>query len=135
MAGKHVANVDTWIIGDQGYPLEPWLMIPYANPVTPSQKKFNKLQIKSRNVVERAFGILKSRFRCLSKDRVLFYSHERAAQIVNACIILNNLLLNTPEPEEHDILDQMDEYDEINSTENSILIQAERIRSRYANTL
>ncbi|XP_062580377.1 putative nuclease HARBI1 isoform X2 [Saccostrea cucullata] len=55
-----------WLLGDSGYPLRPWLMTPILAPQARQEEKFNKSHIKTRNCVERAFGVLKSRFRQMS---------------------------------------------------------------------
>ncbi|XP_050339006.1 putative nuclease HARBI1 [Bactrocera neohumeralis] len=65
---------ESWLLGDQGYPLEPWLLTPVGTPNTHKEQKYNKLHGSARNCIERAFGVLKSRFRCLLKHRVLHYS-------------------------------------------------------------
>ena len=71
------------LLGDGGYPLTPWLIIPYKFSVnfSQSEKKFNKSTSSRVNVerafgvlngvlnVERAFGVLKARCRCLLKAR------------------------------------------------------------------
>ena len=48
------------------YRLEPWLLTPITNPQTRKDELYKKMQIKARNTVERAFGVLKTRFRCLN---------------------------------------------------------------------
>ena len=52
-----------WLLGDSGYPLKQWLMIPFSAPPTSAERKFNVLHRKMRCLVERAFGVLKSRWR------------------------------------------------------------------------
>lgn len=80
------------LLGDSGFPLEPWLFTPINNPAQDSpQWTFNKRFLTTRNSVERAFGVIKSRFRCLSRQRVLYYSPERAAKIVYAIFSIHNL--------------------------------------------
>ncbi|XP_054088203.1 putative nuclease HARBI1 [Zeugodacus cucurbitae] len=69
---------DSWLLGDQGYPLEPWLLTPVAEPSNARDVRYNKSHAKARNTIKRAFGVLKSRFRCLSKHRILHYSPEKA---------------------------------------------------------
>ena len=58
-----------WLLGDSGYPLRDYLMTSFNTPATPAEERFNNAHTRTRNVVERAFGVLKSRFRyfCLYK--------------------------------------------------------------------
>ncbi|KAL4706378.1 hypothetical protein ACJJTC_018477 [Scirpophaga incertulas] len=47
---------DTWVLGDSGYPLEPWLLTPilYASPGS-RKAKYTEQHIRSRNAIERCF--------------------------------------------------------------------------------
>ncbi|XP_067636002.1 putative nuclease HARBI1 isoform X2 [Eurosta solidaginis] len=71
---EHVAGSYTWLLGDSGYPLEPWLLTP--TPSSDNEERYNKVHVKTRNPVERAYGVLKSRFRCLSKERVRYIAQR-----------------------------------------------------------
>lgn len=51
------------LLGDSGYPLRTWLLTPYQSPSKWREEKFNDSHGKM--VVERAFGALKDRFRCV----------------------------------------------------------------------
>ena len=67
------------------------MMTPYRNPTTPAEKKYNEKHCKVRNVVERCFGVLKNRFRCIIGSRGLHYTPMKATQIINACCALHNI--------------------------------------------
>lgn len=85
-----------------GYPLRPWLLTPFQNPAENSPEQiFNNRQKTVRSIVERCNGVLKNRFRCLLKHRVLHYSPDKCGKIINACVVLHNLCIhhNIPEPD------------------------------------
>lgn len=60
--------------------------------------RYTQAHISARNVVERCFGALKQRFRCLLKHRTLHYDPVRAGKIVYACCILHNMCMNANLP-------------------------------------
>lgn len=80
-----------FLVGDDAFGLKPWLMkpLPIRNMTVP-QRIFNYRLSRARRIVENAFGILVSRFRCLSTT--LQQGPERAAIITTACCVLHNLL-------------------------------------------
>ncbi|KAK4882374.1 hypothetical protein RN001_005693 [Aquatica leii] len=82
------------MIGDSGYPLRPWLLTPlvHVEADTP-EERYNRAQMRARSVIERLNGVLKLRFRCLLKHRVLHYSPEKASSIINTCVMLHNFCL------------------------------------------
>ncbi|XP_017463614.1 PREDICTED: putative nuclease HARBI1 [Rhagoletis zephyria] len=84
----------SWIIGDSGYPLDPWLLTPYRNAEENSPEMlYNERFTKARSIIERVFGILKGRFRCLLAGRELHYTPEKVVKILNACCALHNICL------------------------------------------
>lgn len=52
-----------WLLRDSGYALQPFLMTPKSAPQTEAEITYNKAHSRTRIVVEKAFGVLKSRFR------------------------------------------------------------------------
>lgn len=115
-------------------------MTPINNPQSQQEKKYNQLQIRARNTIERAFGVLKSRFRCLSKARSLQYGHEKSADIIYACGCLHNFLVsNGIYPDELEISEDLPNEETLFegevSANNIYLREARRLRENYINTL
>ncbi|XP_053968047.1 uncharacterized protein LOC128869503 [Anastrepha ludens] len=53
-----IGNHNLFLIGDSGYPLEPWLMTPLTNQPEGTPKfLYNEALCKARNPVERLFGV------------------------------------------------------------------------------
>lgn len=93
---------NNFLLGDSGYPLEPWLLTPYLDPVSPGDDIFNKKHRRARNVIERCFGVLKSRFRILDKSGgIICYSPDKVCLIIMVCAILHNICIKhgVEEPE------------------------------------
>lgn len=63
-----------------------------------------------RALIERCNGLLKMRFRCLLKHRVLHYTAEVASKIINACAVLHNICIENNVPLLYD--DDNDQQDE-----------------------
>ncbi len=77
---------------DSGYPLRLWLMTPILHPASEAHERYNRAQRKTRGVVERCIGVLKSRFQCIDHSGgVLLYTPERACQIIAAVCVLHNI--------------------------------------------
>lgn len=94
------------ILGDSGYPLEPWLLTPIENAdINTPEGQYTQAHIKARNCIERCFGVLKQRFRCLLKHRILHYDPVRAAKIIYSCVVLHNISCRDRVPQPVDEID------------------------------
>ena len=92
---KHINGVYVrpLLIGDSAYPQLPWLVGPYPHSrnLTRDQCKFNKILNKTRVIVERAFGKLKCRWRCLLKP--LEENTPKVPLTILTCCILHNICI------------------------------------------
>lgn len=112
----------TFLLGDSGFAASNIMLTPHPNAASGSpQAKYNFAHKHARNVVERAFGLLKSRWRCLLKHRVLHYSPVTAAKIIYACVILHNICVD----ERLEIEDDDDEADEVDGDDEDVEVAAE----------
>ncbi|XP_062608636.1 putative nuclease HARBI1 [Saccostrea cucullata] len=88
-----------WLLGDSGYPLKEWLLTPFLSPANQHEVNYNDAHGKTRVVIEKSFGVLKSRFRCLHRTGgVLPFSLSRCSQIIQCCIRLHNLAVSEKVP-------------------------------------
>ncbi|XP_055614942.1 putative nuclease HARBI1 [Toxorhynchites rutilus septentrionalis] len=87
-------DTNTKILGDAGYPSEPWLLTPYRAPELESpESEFNSKHVLARGIIERTIGVLKNRFRCILGARQLHYTPTKAAKIISVCCALHNICL------------------------------------------
>ncbi|XP_069494417.1 uncharacterized protein [Ambystoma mexicanum] len=99
---------------DAGYPLKSWLLTPVRNPQNRHEEEYNCAHTRTRIVIEQTFGLLKSRFRCISRSGgALLYGHEKVAKITMACVMLHNMCIrwNVPLPPDVEI-EEPDEDDD-----------------------
>lgn len=81
-----------FLLGDSGYPLRRYLLTPVLNPSSEAEEAYNRHHINGRIVIEKAFGVLKSRFRCLHKSGgALLFKPGKCCKVVEACVRLHNL--------------------------------------------
>ncbi|KAJ7341967.1 hypothetical protein JRQ81_008043 [Phrynocephalus forsythii] len=134
-------SIPPLILGDGAYPLCKWLMKPYAVPRNDIEKHYNQVFNRTRNIVERAFGRLKARFRRLSVRM------EACIENVNSIIASAVVIHNICERKKHAIAEddsnisviddqQLHERnDEDNVRAHSERLEAEEVRTAVADYL
>ncbi|MCL4138576.1 UNVERIFIED_CONTAM: hypothetical protein GTU68_043350 [Idotea baltica] len=85
------------LLGDSGYACKPYMMTPILRPANIHDRRFNSAQRSTRNVIERAFGVLKRRFSVLGPDSRMRNSLDTNMAIIVACTILHNICMLTRE--------------------------------------
>ena len=93
-------NYSGYLLGDSGYPCRKYLMTPLLAPTTEKEHRYNSAHIRTRNLIERAFGVLKRRFGILNKE--VRTRLPTTKKIIMASVILHNIarLHNIPLPDE-----------------------------------
>ncbi|KAI4454265.1 hypothetical protein MML48_10g00001245 [Holotrichia oblita] len=114
------------LIGDSAYPLLRNLMKPYQDNghLTPAQIVFNTKLSSVRSTIERAFGLLKVKFRRLKYLDV--NTPNTAVQIIYAaCIIHNFILLQNNDDDNYNVEEIHIEYENLNEYEG--IVQEKRV--------
>lgn len=124
---------DCYLLGDSAYPCRKYLLTPLHNPRTPAEVRYNKSHIHTRNTVERAFGVLKRRFPCLSLG--LRVALDRVDSIIIATTVLNNIAIDRRDempPDENIVHNEFQEI--FNIGNENIVNQNFAIRNAIINT-
>ena len=124
------------ILGDSGYPLLEWLLVPFVEHpgMTAAQKLYNKAHKSARAVIERIIGILKRRWACLNGLR---FKPGKCCEVIVVCCMLHNfcrnVFLNDDEEEATGDSSNADEVyqDDINETEDGRQKRDEFVRSFF----
>ncbi|XP_061196728.1 uncharacterized protein LOC133205004 [Saccostrea echinata] len=88
---------DTHIVGDAAYPLQSWVLTPYKDTgnLAECQKRYNFIHANTRQTIERAFGLLKGKWRRL---RFLEMTKlEDVPSVITAACTLHNMCIENNE--------------------------------------
>lgn len=74
--------------------MSPYIVTPFLE-LQPGTKEedFNIKHKHTRCLIERVFEELKGKWRCLKKERTMYYSPEKAARFFKCCVILHHALM------------------------------------------
>jgi hypothetical protein len=81
---------DVWIVGNSGYPLMDWILVPYAHPnLTWTQHAFNERIDVVQRVAKESFMRLKARWSCLQRRTEM--KLQDLPIVLGACCVLHNI--------------------------------------------
>ncbi|XP_045464156.1 putative nuclease HARBI1 [Harmonia axyridis] len=78
------------LVGDSGYSCTKYFMTPFENCLNPAEQLYNESQIRTRNPVERMFGVWKRRFPVLSLGFRI--DLDKVFPVIVATAVLHNVL-------------------------------------------
>ncbi|XP_036328401.1 putative nuclease HARBI1 [Rhagoletis pomonella] len=114
---------DFCLLGDSGYAQTTFMMTPLGNVSSSAQSLYNESQIRSRNTIERTFGVWKRRFPILSRGIQVHWS--RVPGIIIATCVLHNIARQQADPdpvvdaEYPAMIETVDSRNEIQNTNSS----------------
>ena len=82
------------LVGDAVYPCRPWMLSPFKghkDGLTKEEYYWNFVQSSSRMCVERAFGMLKGRWRILLKKIDIHL--KNVPELVSSCLVFHNICI------------------------------------------
>ena len=96
------------LLGDKGYRCDNNLFTPLREPQTAKERRYNVAHAKTRNLIERTFGVWKRRFGVLGQT--IRTELPTSRKIVTACAILHNIVRmnNIPLRDDHDEMNNED---------------------------
>lgn len=101
-------------MADFGYANTMHIVTPFLNPNAGPENLYNKSQIRTRNPVERCYGVWKCRFPVLSLRMRLKISNIQT--VIIACSVLHNIAIDCNEEMPMDDIQLPDELTEIINT-------------------
>lgn len=108
---------DVWIVGNSGYPLLDWVLVPYTRQnLTWTQHAFNEKIGEVQNVAKEAFARLKGRWSCLQKRTEV--KLQDLPVVLGACCVLHNIC--EMRNEEMDSASKFEIFDDEMIAENGI---------------
>lgn len=82
------------LVGDMGYANTTYLATPLLNTTNEAECLYNESCIRTRNSVERKYGVIKRRFACLSRG-MQFKDRDTTRYVVVACAVLHNIAIDS----------------------------------------
>ncbi|KYN10383.1 hypothetical protein ALC57_17571, partial [Trachymyrmex cornetzi] len=74
------------LLGDAGYPCRPYFLIPFLNPQTAIENRYNWAHIRTRICIERCFGEWKGMFKALQNNMQINLEIAKIAIIAMAVL-------------------------------------------------
>lgn len=123
---------DCHLVGDAAYPLHKHLLTPYRDNghLSARQKNYNFCHSSARIAIERAFGLLKKRFRSLLTVLDMNRTDLIPEYIIACCVLHNICLLKEDEFPIDEIIEENANINDINDNGQNRALLAEGVEKR-----
>lgn len=121
---------NSFLLADSAYQQKKFILTPFLHPQNIAEERYNRAHIRTRNCIERCFGVLKRRFPGLSMG--FRTKKETTLASIVACAVLHNMAIKEMEnvpPQEAET-----DYDDPVPTENLPDNQGNAIRAALVHT-
>lgn len=126
---------DSIVVADGGYANTKFIATPLRNPITPIENLYNESIIRTRNPVERQYGVWKKRFPILSLGMRM--GQKKTQSVIIACAVLHNICIDfegeqsPPDDPEIPMLQLDDIDDDPELVENEITTARDQLIANY----
>lgn len=126
---------DTWVVGNSGYPLLDWLLVPYSHQnLTWSQHSYNEKLGDVQNIAKDAFMRLKGRWVCLQKRTEV--KLQDLPVVLGACCVLHNICeMNNETMDDNLKFDLFDDEISLGESGSGKSVKAVQVRDSIAHNL
>jgi ribosomal protein S12 len=124
-----------FILGDGGYQsrLNPICIVtPFKAPLTPDQADFNHHLSKARSVVERAFGVMETRWRSIY-TKALEVRLSTGVKVLAACVVMHNICVSVGDVMTIDIQNRHPERRPVQDEANGVQFRNVLLNQHTAN--
>ncbi|XP_047080686.1 putative disease resistance protein RGA4 [Lolium rigidum] len=89
------SEVGEYLIGDEGYPLLPWLLTPYQEEnLSDSKAEFNRRHSAATTWAQKALSMLQEKWKCLQEDVWWPENLQARFKMIQACCRLHNIVID-----------------------------------------
>ncbi|KAM3296673.1 hypothetical protein ACQJBY_038827 [Aegilops geniculata] len=128
------SEIGEYIIGDEGYPLLPWLLTPYQEEdLSDSNVEFNRRHSATTTCALKAMARFKGTWKYLQEETWWPVNPDSVVKIIRACCMLHNIVIDMeddaamPRPD----AGQWDYFKEVRQLENEDAVRARDMLSQY----
>ncbi|KAI4979018.1 hypothetical protein ZWY2020_015771 [Hordeum vulgare] len=125
-------EVGEYIIGDEGYPLLPWLITPYQQEdLSDSKAEFNRRHSSATSCALKALARFEDTWRCLQGETRWPDNLDTLEMMLGACCLLHNIVIDMEDDAAMPSVKRGDYCKEVRQLANEDAVRARDMLSQY----